>query len=148
MAVGGCRSMSMMLQSNWAWSKIWGSRWNFADNMSRKGIMLVIRKWPIFVVFFPVFQLRPQFWPKNITSAQTFLYPEVQPSSLCRRLKTGWIYLKGPGKYRRSSQGAPRRPLLAVRVLNEKSITYRVGYVYLNALIEAILKTVEEIRIV
>ena len=24
LAVGGCRSMSMMLQSNWAWSKIWG----------------------------------------------------------------------------------------------------------------------------
>ena len=62
----------MLLQSNWAWSKIWGSRWNFADNMSRKVIMLVYSKMADFSRIFPVFQFRPPFWPKNITSAQTF----------------------------------------------------------------------------
>ncbi len=38
-----------------------GSRWNFADSMSRKVIMLVYSKMADFRRIFPVFQFRPPF---------------------------------------------------------------------------------------
>ncbi len=61
----GCRRMSVNVDDATVElgmvENMGGSCWNFADNMSRKVIMLIYSKMADFRRIFPVFQFRPPF---------------------------------------------------------------------------------------
>ncbi len=60
----GCRRMSVNVDGvtvELGMVEARGCRWNFADNMCRKVIILVYSKMVDFRLIFPVFQFRPPF---------------------------------------------------------------------------------------